>query len=425
MRLFSEHPLIAGLPIAAAIIGIAHLGFGAGLGAAMVTGLAAFLGVQIFAARIASRLDRRQAAQRFSALAKRVDGIESMLTAVQSELNGLAVRFEQNADQRNQRLVREMKMIEGLVSQLARNAASAPKAGAAPATAQSQTEGPPVIETVSRPIETLGEPELLEVIQSALEDNRIDLYLQPIVSLPQRKVKFYHGLARLRSLDGEVIEPAQYESLAVAQGFMPIIDNLLLFRCVQIVRRLSAKSARRGVFCRISAHSLSDADFFPQFLEFMRENVNLKELLVFELPHGTLDLAGTAGEANLEALGALGFSFALGAGEDVKLDLAWLRRRSFRFVKIAASLFLKSEGEPEAQILIDNFMTKLERQAIELIVDGIESEADVLTIVEHDVRLGEGLLFGGPRPIRRDLLDEVEEAHETAPHARAQRGRGA
>ncbi len=56
-------------------------------------------------------------------------------------------------------------------------------------------------------LETLGEPELLETIRASLEENRVDLYLQPIVSLPQRKLRFYEALSRLRAEDGTVIMP--------------------------------------------------------------------------------------------------------------------------------------------------------------------------------------------------------------------------
>ena len=37
----------------------------------------------------------------------------------------------------------------------------------------------------------LGESELLETIRASLEENRVDLYLQPIVSLPQRRLRYY------------------------------------------------------------------------------------------------------------------------------------------------------------------------------------------------------------------------------------------
>lgn len=412
MRLLADHPIVVGLPIAAAMATLGQLSLGLSFEASALAAFASFLLIQVFALRVARASDKREQSRRASALTSRLDGVESALVALQSNLQTVVQSSEAKADQRNQRLVREMKMIEDLVAQMARPKAKA-VAEAVAAQPMSSTalpaepEAPP--EPVLRPIETLSGPELLEVIQSALEDNRIDLYLQPIVSLPQRKVKYYEALARLRSLDGELIEPNQYEPAAIAQGFMPIIDNLLLFRCVQIVRRIAVKSARRGIFCRISPHSLVDMDFFPQFLDFMRENVALKDLLVFELARGTLDLAGTQGEANIEALAELGFTFALGASEDLKVDLPWLRRRNFRFVKVSATLFVRTERVPDAQIMIDNFMTRLERQGIDLIIDGIQTEATILPVLEHDVALGEGKLFGGPRPIRRDLLAEGED----------------
>ena len=37
------------------------------------------------------------------------------------------------------------------------------------------------------------------LIAKAIDANRIDLYLQPIVTLPQRKVRYYEALSRLRT----------------------------------------------------------------------------------------------------------------------------------------------------------------------------------------------------------------------------------
>ena len=85
---------------------------------------------------------------------------------------------------------------------------------------------------------------LLSSIRDALTENRVDLYLQPVVTLPQRRVMFYEGFSRLRDDTGRVLMPAEYLRVAEPEGLMPAIDNLLLFRCVQIVRKLS-KSDRK------------------------------------------------------------------------------------------------------------------------------------------------------------------------------------
>ena len=44
-----------------------------------------------------------------------------------------------------------------------------------------------------------------ETVLQAIEAHRIDLYLQPIVTLPQRKVRYYEALSRLRTDEGEVV----------------------------------------------------------------------------------------------------------------------------------------------------------------------------------------------------------------------------
>ena len=41
------------------------------------------------------------------------------------------------------------------------------------------------------------------IVRGAIEANRIDLYLQPIVTLPQRKVRYYEAMTRLRTEDGD------------------------------------------------------------------------------------------------------------------------------------------------------------------------------------------------------------------------------
>ena len=82
--------------------------------------------------------------------------------------------------------------------------------------------------------------------------NRIDLYLQPIVTLPQRKVRYYEAMSRLRTEEGESCWPADFLAHAEAAGLMPKIDNLVVFRCVQVVRRLLLKNRDIGLFCNMS-----------------------------------------------------------------------------------------------------------------------------------------------------------------------------
>ena len=100
----------------------------------------------------------------------------------------------------------------------------------------------------------------------------MDIYLQPVVTLPQRKMRFYEALTRMRTASGEQVMAEDFVPHAEAAGLMPKVDNLLLFRSVQVLRRLLMKDREIGVFCNVSGSTLRDPEFFSQFSDFMDAN---------------------------------------------------------------------------------------------------------------------------------------------------------
>ena len=41
--------------------------------------------------------------------------------------------------------------------------------------------------------------EMLEIVAHAIEEGRVDLYLQPTVTLPERKPRYYEAFTRIRT----------------------------------------------------------------------------------------------------------------------------------------------------------------------------------------------------------------------------------
>src|SRR5215510_15628415 len=162
---------------------------------------------------------------------------------------------------------------------------------------------------------TMDGASILDAVRDALRENRVDLHPQPIVNLPQRRVCFYEGFTRLRRGDGKVIMPSEFLGAAERANLLGVIDNMLLFRCVQIVRRLSERDRRVGVFCNISMASLEDEQFFMSFLEFMRENRDLASALIFEISVRTFKQRSDIAARNMGRLKDLGFRFSLDKGD--------------------------------------------------------------------------------------------------------------
>ncbi|MEI7932359.1 MAG: EAL domain-containing protein [Alphaproteobacteria bacterium] len=262
---------------------------------------------------------------------------------------------------------------------------------------------------------------ILEAIRDALSDNRVDLYLQPVVSLPQRRTVFYESFSRLRDETGRVMMPAEYLAVAEPEGLISAIDNLLLFRCVQIVRRLAKQDRKVGIFCNISLASLSDEVFFPQFLEFLAQNKDLHGALIFELGQGAFRQRGATEARNMAKLADLGFQFSLDKVSDLDLDFPDLQRADVKFLKIGAQVLLEQLLEVDGSLTMKSmrdlnaadFADMTRRYGVEIIAEKVENERQVIDVLELNIGYGQGHLFGQPRAIREAILAEADPAPPT------------
>lgn len=285
-----------------------------------------------------------------------------------------------------------------------------------------QPEPEPV--AASAPLHPSSDTLPVEKIRDAVKANRVDLYLQPIMALPQRRVTYYEALTRLRDADGAVLLPSDYLHMAEATGIMPDIDNLLLFRAVQILRRLKTRNREMGLFCNISPTTLLNEKFFASFLEFMKANDGLRDLLIFEF---TQENVKAMGPVELECLASLqenGFRFSIDQINDLKMDFKALADRGFQFAKISADRMLGRANANYGDIRIEDLAPLMARYGIELIVDHIEAEGQVIDLLDFDISFGQGFLFSPPRPVRAEVLHGAPDPQARAAQPSSDAGAG-
>jgi cyclic-di-GMP phosphodiesterase TipF (flagellum assembly factor) len=257
---------------------------------------------------------------------------------------------------------------------------------------------------------------VIAAIRAAIEGNKVELYLQPIVSLPQRKVRYYEALSRLRAEGGDVVAAGDFLAEAEAGGLLGKLDDLSVLRCVQVVRRLQLKTREIGLFCNLAGGTLTGAGF-PQFLEFADANRAIAPALVFEFSQAAVRAMGPIEHESLAALAERGFRFSIDNVVDLRLDPRELGGRGFRFVKVPAALLLNRVGAASTDIHPADLSDLLGRFGIDLIAERIESEGTVVDLLDYDVRFGQGFLFSPPRPVRAEALQAMAEPREAAPPA--------
>ena len=276
----------------------------------------------------------------------------------------------------------------------------------------------------------LTAPAIAKVIRSAVDANRIDLYLQPIVTLPQRKVRYYEVVSRLRDEDDKVLTATEFIATAESSGVMPKIDNQVLLRCVQVLRRLLVRNKDIGLFCNIAAVTLRDAEVFKQCLDFLDANRALAPSLVLEFRQSAFRSLGPLESEHLAALAQRGFRFSIDNVTDLRIEPRELADRGVRFVKVPASLLLDQNRVATSDIHPADLSDLLGRFGIDLVAERIEGERAVVDLLDYDVRYGQGFLFAPPKPLRADagpagVSDQVAMGQDTKQEAKQDAGGGA
>lgn len=427
MRRFADLFIAICILVVAASVGvIAHLRFEVSTRAAV--GVAAAVLFVLLLVRLDGirRRARRDVEARVAALSRRMTDFEGDLTAIERRLSAIEDGGSRRARQDIDQLVAEVEVIGTLTRQVIETVAdleiavtenrtaTRPAAAAAPAAPEPNRGRPPVRAEGGSPLVPdrfahLDADGFLAVVRAAIEAERIELHLQPIVTLPQRKTRFYECLTRLRTEDGETIHPSDYIPLAESRGFVAAIDEQILLKSVQILRRLASRSKEIGIFLNLSPASLADGVFFEEFVRVLEANRDLDDMLVLEFPHGAVRTMGPIETEGLRLLRGLGYRFSVDQVSDLKISFQNLADLGFRYVKISTDRLLGRSGDLGTDIHPADLADYFQRFGMELIADHIEREADVVDVLDFGVKYGQGFLFAPPRPVRADVLQPVAE----------------
>ena len=356
-------------------------------------------------------------------LARQVAEFGRRLAAVE----GRVVSANSAGADRIQAVVNEIGELGGLVKQLAASVASHEdtlatiQADVAAASASAPTIIPEVDETpvpapaaaeithlaaspspaaaASEGAPSRSQTQTLAAVRAAVDENRIDIYLQPLVTLPQRKVRYYEAVTRLRDDKDQVLAADDFIGVAETAGLIGRIDHMVMLRCVQVLRRLMVRNKEIGVFCNVAASTLSSTALFSQCLDFLDANRALASALVLEFKQATLRNLGPTETEHLAALAQRGYRFSIDHVTDLRFEPRELADRGVRFIKVPAALLLDPK-QSASDIHPSDLSDLLGRFGIDLIAEKIEGERAVVDLLDYDVRFGQGFLFAPPRPLR-------------------------
>lgn len=244
-------------------------------------------------------------------------------------------------------------------------------------------------------------------ITSAVDEDRLELYYQPIIGIGDTGAAVaparghYELLLRMRDRDGSIVQPDQFIPAAERYNVMSLLDRWVVSEALSTLadRTEQGQPARYTLAINLSGTSLSE----DRFLEFV-----IAELEKHSLPEGAIcfEITETAAISNLsrvihfmQALKKLGCKFSL---DDFGSGLS-----SFTYLKNLPVDYLKIDGQFISNVVDDSVDESMvcaisqvgHAMGIETIAERVESLEVLEKLGELGVAYAQGYFIARPESV--------------------------
>ena len=268
--------------------------------------------------------------------------------------------------------------------------------------AKARTQAKIVQKPKVRPVRQ-PQPVVLDIaglVSDSLKRKQVGMFVQPVVTLPQRKTRFYELFARLEGAGGLSVPANDYMGYARSQNVMTRIDGLLLMRSLQVIEGSSHVKKATPFFANVSLQTLQDKAFMGRLLAFLKKHKKdqLPARLIFELRQDDYaDMSPVMIEL-MRGLGQLGCAFSLDHVTHFDLDVALLVKHRVRSVKISAARLIEETNSYVGLLTMQKFIRQLEGNGVAVIADKVETQQQLIALENLNLSYGQGYLFGRPAP---------------------------
>nr|WP_321526403.1 EAL domain-containing protein [uncultured Cohaesibacter sp.] len=242
-------------------------------------------------------------------------------------------------------------------------------------------------------------------VRRALALGHIELFMQPIVSLPMRKPQFYEALTRLKTDDDRIITPDIFLPVCRKNNFLPMLDRLAINEAFRLLRRLTDRGHAVDLFCNLSLDSLADVDFFNLMRDLFDQNRDLSSHVVLEFSQADMRSFGLLEDETLKLLASMGFRFSVDRVTNLAAGFDDFAQKGVKFAKIAAPILTHREAGRGLDIHPADFSRLLSRKGMDLIVTHVESERDLVNLIDFNIHLAQGNHFAPAKALKAPSTD--------------------
>jgi EAL domain-containing protein (putative c-di-GMP-specific phosphodiesterase class I) len=239
-------------------------------------------------------------------------------------------------------------------------------------------------------------------IDSALDAERFELYVQPIRALHDNPDSgHYEVLLRLRMSDGSLLEPRTFLEAAAHRNLMPSIDRWVVRALLMwLVNNRKLWSRSLAVFSiNVASQSITDAGFVSYVESCVSKSGLPPQVLCFEITERFASSGNISVAESMKRLEALGCEVALDDFGANAPSYGYLRSVPAHYFKIDSSLVGAAPNDRVARAVISSIVRMAGDLGVQTVAESVESDSELQAMRALGVDFAQGYLVGRPQSL--------------------------
>ncbi len=242
-------------------------------------------------------------------------------------------------------------------------------------------------------------------LRYALERNELLVYYQPQVNLQTGQIVGAEALVRWQHPERGLIPPDKFIPIAEETGLIvPIGEWVLQTACKQTQVWQTAGFPSLRIAVNLSSRQFSQIDLRHQLVQILMETGLDSKYIELELTESMLVQNTKVAIEKLNALKSLGVEIAIDDFGTGYSSLSYLQQFPFDILKIDRC-FIRNIAENSNNAAIAKAIIEMAKSLnLKLVAEGVETEAELSFVCQHQCDTMQGYLFSRPLP-----TDEFEQ----------------
>lgn len=238
------------------------------------------------------------------------------------------------------------------------------------------------------------------MIRSAIEEDRIEVFYQPIYSTKQHRFVSAEALARIRNQDGTIVSPGSFIPVAEKNGLISRIGESVFDKTCRFIQnnQLRERCGIEYVEVNLSVRQCEDPALAKTYIDIMEKYQLEPSSIVLEITESASIKAKDILLENMRQLMDYGVRFALDDFGNGESNLNYIVDMPVSIVKFDRDMSQSYFASQKARFVMEAAMHMIHDMKLEIVSEGIETEEQAQAIEELGIEYIQGYYFSKPLP---------------------------